>query len=87
MAMYEQVERGEATCKVAVVHVCACDLHHKNVQGLSAFHLYVWFHRPLGDSDSGTSGFSKGDITAETETVTSANYSSDSAAVTKYRYM
>ena len=41
MAMYEQVERGEATCKVAVVHVhCARDLHHKNVQRLSAFRLY-----------------------------------------------
>ena len=38
--------------------------------------------RPIDDTDSGTSIHSK-DITAETDTC-SANYSSDSAAVTKY---
>jgi serine/threonine protein kinase len=38
---------------------------------------------PVDDSDSGTSNFVRGDTTADT-TVTSANYSSDSAAVTKY---
>ena len=54
---------------------------------LAIFSDLLYYFSPLSDSDSGTAVFSRGETTAETETVTSANYSSDSAAVIKYKYV
>ena len=69
----------EHTQIFTIFYIYICTLYTEHYIHNNVFLIFS----PFDETDSGTS--SKGDTTYDADTVTSTNYSSDSAALTKYR--